>query len=64
MPQLVNPAVLIIAYRRKVEIERILQECKENNIDKIYIALDGPKDGSKGAKKDNLAIKEIVTNFQ
>jgi GR25 family glycosyltransferase involved in LPS biosynthesis len=64
MPQLANPAVLIIAYRRKVEIERILQECKENSIDKIYVALDGPKDESMGGKKDYLAIKEIVTNFQ
>lgn len=64
MSQLANPAVLIIAYRRKVEIEIILRECKENNINRIYVALDGPKNGSKGGKKDNLAIKEIVTNFQ
>jgi hypothetical protein len=64
MPQTPNPAVLVIAYRRAVEIEKILLECKKNNIDKIYIALDGPKYGSIDGKKKNIAIREIVSNFQ
>ena len=64
MTDLANPAVLIIAYRRTLEIERILQECQENNIEKIYVALDGPKAGDIGGEKDNKAIRELVTNYQ
>jgi hypothetical protein len=64
MTDLANPAVLIIAYRRTVEIERILQECQENNIKKIYVALDGPKAGDIDGEKDNKAIRELVTNYQ
>lgn len=64
MTDLANPAVLIIAYRRTLEIERILQECQENNIKKIYVALDGPKVGDTGGEKDNKAIRELVTNYQ
>jgi hypothetical protein len=64
MPQLANPAVLIIAYRRTGEVKRILQECKENNIGRIYVALDGPKNGNTEGKKDNEAIREVVADFQ
>lgn len=64
MTYLASPAVLIIAYRRTTEIQRILQECKENHVDKIYIALDGPIDGNARGEKDNRAIREIVTNFR
>ena len=64
MTYLASPAVLIIAYRRTTEIERILQECKENHIDKIYVALDGPIDGNTNGERDNSAIREIVTNYR
>jgi len=64
MTRLANPAVLIIAYRRAAEIERILQVCQENSIDKIYVALDGPKDENVDGEKDNKAIREIVGNYQ
>ena len=64
MTYLARPTVLIIAYRRTAEIERILQECQKNNVDKIYIALDGPKDGNTNGEKDNNSIREIVANYQ
>ena len=59
-----GPTVLIIAYRRTAEIEKILQECKNNNVNKIYVALDGPKDGNTNGEIDNIVIRQIVANYQ
>ena len=60
----VDPAVLIIAYRRAIEVSQILQISKENNIKRIYIALDGPKKGNSDGYNDNLKIRQIVESFQ
>jgi hypothetical protein len=60
----IDPAVLIIAYRRANEVIKILQICKENNINRIYIALDGPKKGNSEGYIDNLKIRKIVESFQ
>lgn len=57
-------AVLIIAYRRKIEINQILQICKENDVRRIYIALDGPKSRNHEGFNDNLEIRQSIGNFQ
>jgi hypothetical protein len=59
-----EPAVLIIAYRRVKGISQILQICKENNVNRIYVALDGPKKGNSDGDNNNLEIRQIVKNFQ
>ena len=57
-------SVLVIAYRRKSNIEKILKICEQNKIAKIYIALDGPKLNSVSGLKDHLEIRNIINNFQ
>ena len=58
------PAVLVIAYRRKAQLLTILEKCKENYITRIYIALDGPKDGNANAISENLQIRDAIKDFQ
>lgn len=59
-----NPAVLIIAYRRAREVDQILQICKANKVKRIYVALDGPKNGNISGLEDNLQIRKIVEGFR
>jgi hypothetical protein len=59
-----DPAVLIIAYRRTNEVHKILQLCKENGVNRIYVALDGPKFGNVAGKKDNLEIRQLLEDFK
>jgi hypothetical protein len=56
-------AVLIIAYRRYQTLLKILDLCKENGVEKIYVAVDGVKPDSKEGIEDNLKIIEVVSNF-
>jgi hypothetical protein len=53
-------AVLIIAYRRSEGIRNLLEICIRNGITRIYIALDGPKNGSPLAEVENSEIRKII----
>ena len=59
-----DPAVLIIAYRRTKEVRKILQLCMDNGINRIYVALDGPKFGNVAGEKDNLDIRQMLEDFK
>jgi hypothetical protein len=56
-------AVLIIAYRRYQPLNRILDLCRENGVERIYVATDGPKTNSPDGAEDNLKIVDVVSNF-
>lgn len=55
-----DPAVLIIAYRRQENLQKILKICHANKIKKIYVSLDGPKNDSHSSLNDYLSIINIV----
>ena len=57
-------AVLIIAYRRKENIKKILEICEYNEVSEIFIALDGVKQGCNSGLRDNLEIRKIVDDFE
>lgn len=57
-------AVLIVAYRRKDSLEKILDICKLNKVEDIYIALDGPKNNCLIGMNDNFAMKLTVSKFK
>lgn len=59
-----DPAVLIIAYRRHQNLENILDICAKNLITRIYIALDGPKDGHMDGVNDYIKSKDVIRNFE
>ena len=58
------PAILIIAYRRYENIIKILNICKENNVNNIYIAVDAPKTVSDREIEDNRAVVNAINDFK
>lgn len=56
-------AVLIISYRRSDGVRKLLDICKRNDISRIYLALDGPKNGSLVGKKVNFEIRQVIQDF-
>ena len=57
-------AALVIAYRRKENIKNILEICAHNKVSKIFIALDGVKQGSDSGLRDNREIRKVVDDFE
>ena len=57
-------AVLIIGYRRKDNIKKILKICAANKVSTIYVALDGPKQDSRPGLIDNLEIRRVIDDFE
>lgn len=55
-------SVLIIGYRRSVNIELLIRSCINNNVKKIYIALDNVIDKSKDSQafQDHLDCRKII----
>jgi GR25 family glycosyltransferase involved in LPS biosynthesis len=59
-----NPIpVLIIAYRRKDSLREILRLCEANSVNRIYVAIDGPKNNSVAGKRDNSEMNKLVSDF-
>jgi hypothetical protein len=57
-------SVLIVAYRRKENIKKILEICSQNSVSQIFVALDGAKYGSSTGIVDNLEIRKVIENFE
>lgn len=57
-------AVLIVGYRRKDNIKKILKICAANQVSTIYVALDGPKQDSRPGLIDNLEIRRVIDDFE
>lgn len=57
-------AVLVIGYRRKDNIKKILEICATNKVYRIYVALDGPKQDSGSGLIDNLEIQRVIDAFE
>lgn len=55
------PSVLIVAFRRSLNLRNILQICLENDVRNIYVTLDGPRFHSDLADTD--ACKQVLENF-
>ena len=57
-------SVLIIGYRRSVNIDLLIQSCIDNNISKIFIALDNViyKSHDLQAIQDNLDCTKVIKN--
>jgi len=60
---MINPAVLIVAYRRVDNVNNLLSLCRANGINKIYIAVDGPKDNSAESIKDYKFMLNVINIF-
>jgi hypothetical protein len=60
----IYPAALIIAYRRKENLSSILRLCEKNNVERIYIALDGPKASNQNGRIENNQMKDLISNFR
>jgi hypothetical protein len=58
-----DPAVLVIVYRRHKNLEKILNICAENAVARIYVALDGPKEGNFEGLSDYKKAEEVLLNF-
>ena len=59
-----DPAVLIIAYRREVNIHKILNLCVSNKIKRIYISLDGPKNNNQNSINDYFSIINMINSYK
>lgn len=57
-------AALVIAYRRFDLIQKILLECKRNEINRIYIAVDGPKSSSANGTSDHNKVLNAIDEFR
>lgn len=57
-------AVLIVAYRRPKNINRILKMCYEAGISQFYISVDAPKNHIAEMLQDHRSILEVVSNFE
>jgi len=57
-------SVLIIGYRRSVNIDLLIQSCIDNNVNKIFIALDNVIDKSNDlqAIQDHLDCTKVIEN--
>jgi len=55
-------SALIIGYRRSINIESLIRSCINNNVKKIYIALDNVIDKSKDSQafQDHLDCRKII----
>jgi hypothetical protein len=54
------PAVLIVAYRRHKNVERILEECLAHGIKSIYITIDAPNEYSSAALSDHRQMLQVI----
>jgi hypothetical protein len=57
-------SVLIIGYRRSVNIDLLIQSCIDNNVNKIFIALDNVIDKSNDLQgvRDHLDCTKVIEN--
>ena len=53
-------SVLIVAYQRPDNVEKIVDLCLQAGIERIYIALDAPKDNNSQASANHQLIRNIV----
>ena len=54
---------LIIGYKRVRELEIIIKSCLEANIPKIYISIDGYRDGDQVGREANQEIRRFVGRY-
>lgn len=57
------PSVLLITYRRFEAVSRILQLCQQNDIKRIYVAVDGIRDFSKEGAVDHAKVIDVIESF-
>jgi hypothetical protein len=57
-------AVLIIAYRRSANLERLLQICQNAEIQRVYISLDAINGDDALAFEDNRNCVKVIQRFQ
>jgi hypothetical protein len=57
-------AVLIIAYRRSANLERLLELCQKAEIPRVYVSLDAVDGDDALALEDNLNCVKIIQTFQ
>jgi hypothetical protein len=55
--------VLVIAYRRYKNLSNILDLCKKNGVEKIYIAIDGAKSETSEGVEDKIKTLVAVSHF-
>ena len=61
---LADISILIVAYRRPFNVEKILYSSKLAGFTKLYITLDAPKDASGKAFDDHGKTIEVVETFE
>jgi hypothetical protein len=59
-----KPAVLIVAYRRFENLERILRQSIESGCTEFFISVDGPQNNSAELISDQNQLKSTVLRFQ
>ena len=57
-----KPPVLIVAFRRSVNLKRIIQICLEEGASRIYVALDGPR--TEEEKIDTNACADVLKEYE
>lgn len=57
-------SILIVAYRRPFNVEKILYSSQLAGFTKLYITLDAPKDASRKAVDDHSKTIEVVEDFE
>lgn len=55
-----DPGVLLIAYRRAENVRKILTECLESGIKRIYITVDSPRSCDRDEIADVQNVKDVI----
>jgi len=56
------PSALIVAFRRPANLSRLIESCLSNEVERIYIHLDGPRSAS--SEQETRACLLIAQTFQ
>ena len=59
-----DPGVLIIAYRRAENVRKILSECLDSGINRIYITIDSPRSREYEEIEDVQKVKDVISEFK
>lgn len=59
-----DPGVLIIAYRRADNVRKILSECLNSGINRIYITIDSPRSHEYDEIEDVQKVKDVISEFK
>jgi hypothetical protein len=62
--QISDIGVLIIGFKRYQSIKTILEICHRNGVERIYLAIDGPRVDSESDKHDGRQIQLVVEEFR